>query len=108
LDQDAQLPHGIVGERDVDKDTGVLLLSLPRMKVFFMHDAVETELVAGQSFEKDTEILMKRVTTETRYKLDDKNSFSLDEDKVIAFGCWCFAQDLVSKLPHLPAAKPSV
>ncbi len=99
--------HGVVGERDIDRDTGILTLSLPRMKVFFMCDGVETELAIGQSFEKDTEILMKRVTTETHYKLGDKIAFSVDEFKTIGFGCWCFAQDLVSKLPQLPAAKPS-
>ena len=87
--------NGIVGGRDVDGDTGILTLSLPRMEVFFIHDGVETE----QRFEKDTEILVKRLTT-------DKISFTIDEFKVIAFACWCFAQDLVSKLPQLPAAKP--
>lgn len=48
-----------------------------------MHDGVETELTRGQRIDKDTEILMKRVTTETRYKLGAKISFSVDEFKVL-------------------------
>lgn len=97
--------HGIIGDRDVEKDTGTLTLSLPRMKVLFLEDGAETELAVGQQFGKDTEIFMKRVTTETRYNLGDKITFSADEFKIIAFGCWCFVQDLVGKLPKLPSAK---
>jgi len=99
--------HGIVGDRDVDKDTGVLVLALPRMKVFFVKDGVETEIAIGQVFEKDTKIFMKRVTSEVSYKVGEKISFTVDEFKTIAFACWMFVQDLVSKLPQVPATKPT-
>jgi hypothetical protein len=34
-------------------------------------------------------------------------AITVDEFKRIAFACWFFVQDLVSKLPQDPAAKPS-
>jgi hypothetical protein len=95
--------QGVVGQRDVDHNAGVLTLSLPRMKIFFMEDGTETELATGQVFEKDTEILVKRVTDQRTYKLGDKISFSIDEFKAIGFACLLFAQDLGSKLPKLPS-----
>jgi hypothetical protein len=101
--------NGIVGERDVDKNTDHLTLALPWMKIFYMKDGVETELAIGDRFEKDTEILMspKRVTELDRFKLGDRISFTPEKFERIAYACWLFAQELGSKLPQLPPAKSS-
>jgi hypothetical protein len=96
--------NGVVGERDIDKDTRDLILALPWIKIFHMKDGVETELAIGDKFENDTEILMspKRVTEVARFKLGDRISFTPEKFERIAYGCWLFAQELGTKLPKLP------
>jgi hypothetical protein len=96
--------NGVVGDPDVDKSTRTLNLALPRMKVFFVQDREEIELARGQYFERDTQILMKRVTEETVYKIGDEINFTVEEFNRIGFACWMFTNDLGSKLPVTSAA----
>ena len=57
--------NGVVGQRDLDKTTGMLELSLPCLKIFAEQDGTDIELVPGSRFEKDTIIAVKRVTRTT-------------------------------------------
>lgn len=93
--------NGVVGIRDMNKAEKMLVLSLPRFKLYYVKDGAEIELVRGHVVEKDTEILMKRITGETSYKLGSRISFTPDEFQAIGMACWLFAQDLASKLPRL-------
>jgi hypothetical protein len=96
--------NGVVGDPDVDKNTGTLDLALPRMKVFFEDDGKEIELAKGQYFAKDTQVLMKRVTENTVYKIGEEINFTVEEFNRIAFACWMFASDLGKKLPVVKTA----
>jgi hypothetical protein len=100
--------NGVVGERDIDKNTRDLTLALPWVKIFYMKDGAETELAIGDKFEKDTEIFMspKRVTEVDRFKLGDRISFTPEKFERIAYACWLFVQELGTKLPQLPV-KPA-
>ena len=53
--------------------------------------------------EKDTELMSDIVVEEREFKLGERVTFKADEFHDIGFGCLAIAQDLVNRLPQLPA-----
>jgi hypothetical protein len=94
---------GIVGPADASAD-GKLVLSLPRLEIFYMKGGKEIEIRAGELIEgEDGEgaMICLRMGTGTReFKLGERVLFSADEFQEIGLGCWAFANDLTVKLPR--------
>ncbi|WP_157877182.1 hypothetical protein [Cupriavidus taiwanensis] len=94
---------GTVGAQDADAD-GVLILSMPRIKLSYMRGTEEIELEPGCTVDpgderKDVEIYSQRVTRTRAYRLGERITFTADEFQEIAFACTLFLGDLVAKLP---------
>lgn len=94
---------GIVGTQDADSD-GVLILSMPRIKLSYMRGAEEIELEPGCTVDpgdgrKDVEIYSQRITRTRTYRSGERITFTADEFQEIAFACTLFLSDLVAKLP---------
>jgi len=94
---------GIVQERDLDPQTKVLRLALPRGKLFYEDAGQEIELVKGFVTEKEVEARFKVVIAEREFKLGERVTFNADEFHDIGFGCLAIAHDLVNRLPQLPS-----
>jgi hypothetical protein len=95
--------EGIVQERDVDPATHVLHLRWPRLRLFYDDEGRRIELGRGSQVEKDTELMSDIVVEEREFKLGERVTFKADEFHDIGFGCLAIAQDLVNRLPQLPA-----
>jgi hypothetical protein len=93
--------EGIVGERDVDPDTQVLRLGLPRLRMFYEDEGRQIELGRGSHVEKDTAVMMQVVVTEREFKLGERVTFNASEFHDIGFGFNVIANDLMSKLPKI-------
>ena len=94
---------GVVGTQDADAN-GVLTLSLPRIKVFYMRGPEEVELEPGAILDpgdgsKEVQLYSQRVTRTRAYRVGERITFTADEFQEIAFACTLFLTDLVSKLP---------
>jgi hypothetical protein len=61
------------------------------------------ELGRGSLVEKDTAIITDIVVEEREFKLGERVTFNAEEFHDIGFGCLTIANDLVSRLPQLPA-----
>lgn len=105
---------GLVAAKDVSSDTGILALSFPRLKLFYMRDGEEVELAADEAIDTHqpgnlleeaagVPIMLKRVTRVREYALGDPVVITLDDFAEIAMACQLFADDLASKLPTLPS-----
>ncbi|MGO4307983.1 hypothetical protein [Cupriavidus sp. RAF12] len=95
---------GIVGTQDADAD-GVLTLSLPRIRVFYIRGTEEVELVPGSTVDPgddrdNVEIYSQRVTRTRSYRVGERVTFTADEFHEISFACTLFLGDLVAKLPQ--------
>jgi hypothetical protein len=97
---------GIVQERDVNRVTCMLHLRLPRGRLFYEDQGRRIELGRGSQVEKDTAIMWDVVVAEREFKLGERVTFNADEFHDIGFGCLAIAQELVNRLPQLPA-KPA-
>jgi hypothetical protein len=53
--------------------------------------------------EKDTALMADIVVEEREFKLGERVIFNADEFHDIGFGCLTIANDLVQRLPQLPA-----
>lgn len=94
---------GIVGASDVD-ETGVLTLSIPRLKCFYRRGDEEIEIAAGHVIDPgderdEVEVFMRRETRHRTYQRGERVTFTADELYEIAFACNLFASDLAAKLP---------
>lgn len=95
---------GNVGVRDIDS-SGSLVLSLPRLKIFYYRGTEEVELEAGARIEpgddrEHVKVFVKREARERIYALGERVTFSADDFHEIAFSCNLFINDLVNKLPR--------
>ena len=97
---------GIVQERDVNRVTRMLHLRLPRGRLFYEDQGRQIELGRGSQVEKDTAVMVDVVVAERAFKLGERVTFNADEFHDIGFGCLAIAQELVNRLPQLPA-KPA-
>lgn len=96
--------EGIVRERDVDPATGALHLRWPRLRLFYDDEGRRIELGRGSQVEKDTALMADIVVEEREFKLGERVIFKADEFHDIGFGCLTIANDLVQRLPQLPAS----
>jgi hypothetical protein len=92
-----------VQERDVNVATRVLHLRLPRLRLFYDDQGRRIELGPGSELEKDTAMMPQIVVEEREFKLGERVTFKAEEFHDIGFGCLVIAQDLVDRLPTLPA-----
>jgi hypothetical protein len=90
--------NGVVGVPDLDQGTGTLVLSLPRLT---LHGATEDTENYTWSVEAGALVSWQVVTHEQVFNLGDTITFNPDEFQDIGYGCWTFAQDLLSKLPQI-------
>ncbi len=98
---------GIVGEKDVDKGTKLLKLSLPYLRMYGKRNGQITEVGKGSVLEAGSSIVLKNEIQEREFRLGERVTFNPEEFHDIGYGCLVFAQDLKSKLPQIdPAAKP--
>lgn len=96
---------GHVHHVDLDDETGTLVLSFPRLKVFYERGGEEVEVRVGEVIEgEDGEgvlVHMRMITEMREYSLGERVEFSSQEFHEIGFGCWAFATELGRKLPTL-------
>jgi len=90
---------GVVADKDVDPDTKVLRLALPRIKLFIEKEGKEIEIDKGSLVEANTAMGMKNVIQEQEFKLGERITFKAEEFHDIGYGYWLIASDLASKLP---------
>ncbi|MDR5660975.1 hypothetical protein [Burkholderia cenocepacia] len=95
---------GMVGKRDID-DSGALLLSLPRLRLFYWRGEAQIELEIGARVDsgddrKHVEVHLERVTRERKYALGELVRFSAEDFHEISHSCYMFINDLVRKLPR--------
>jgi hypothetical protein len=81
------------------------VLSVPRMKLFYMREGAEMEIVEGDVVEpgddrSHVEILMKLEARQRSVALGERLTFTLAEFNEIAFACHFLGQQLSSKLPR--------
>jgi hypothetical protein len=97
---------GMVGEKDVDAETQRLILSFPRLKVFYLRKGQEIELFPGETidtqedtvFQEATEIFMKPVTQTHEYEVGHAVKIGQRDFFEIALACQMFVDDLTKKL----------
>jgi hypothetical protein len=96
---------GLVTREDVEKDGDALVLSLPRLMIFYTKAGKEIEVRAGKIIEGENgqgAHVSLRMTTDSReFKVGERIVFSADEFEEIGMGCCAFANDLSKKLPIL-------
>jgi hypothetical protein len=100
---------GRTARQDVDPATGILTLSFPRLKAFYLRGGEEVEVLPGAiidtqssdtSFGKeDVQIHIRRVTRSRAYSLDEPVVINASDFYEIAFASYLFAADVASKLP---------
>lgn len=115
---------GRVGPKDVDPATGILTLTFPRLKTYYMRGDEEVELAPGEVIdthssdnpfggEEQVPIYMRRVNRSREYALDEPVVITARDFFEISMACHLFADDVASKLPVAPApeeaqAEPNV
>lgn len=106
--------RGCVGPRDVDASTNTLTLSFPRLRMFYKRGNDEVEVVPGEAIDthcddnpfgsdEDVPIYMNRVSRSRVYRLGEPVVISSSDFVEIAMACQLFANDILMKLPTLPA-----
>ena len=100
---------GRVGTKDVDPVTGILTLSFPRLRTFYMRGDEEVELLPGETIDthapdnpfgkEEVTVYLRRVTRTRDYALDEPVVIAAIDFFEIAMACHLFAADLASKLP---------
>jgi hypothetical protein len=95
---------GYITEDKVDKETGILRLSLPRPKLYFEKGGKEIEIEAGTVVEGDdagqgVAIKFKFVPESREFRVGEKIEFTAEQFNDIGWGCWAFANELIGKLP---------
>ena len=105
-DRPRNLEHrdGIVSRHDLGNIDKVLRLSFPRMKLFYLREGEEIELVQDERVDDrsgaaSVQILGRLVTRTKGYRLGDRVTFSGSEFTEIAMGCYFFGQQLADALP---------
>jgi hypothetical protein len=106
--------RGSVGSRDVNASTNTLTLSFPRLRMFYKRGNEEVEVTPGEAIDthcddnpfggdEEVPIYMNRVTRSRIYELGESVVISSSDFVEIAMACQLFANDLLAKLPTLPA-----
>jgi hypothetical protein len=104
---------GRVEQKDVDPDTGRLVLTFPRFKVFYMRGKEEVELRVGEVIDthaadnpfgekEGVEIFLKREKRVREFTLGEAVLISDQDFFEIAVACQLFASDIAQRLPIVP------
>ena len=80
-------------------------LSIPRMKIFYMRDGEEIEIVRGQVIDAgdnnaEVAIMMKIETRKRSLALGERIIFTLAEFNEVAFACHFLGNQLSTKMPR--------
>ena len=99
---------GRVTPDKADKNTGLLVLSWPKFKLYYEKNGEEVEVAPGTVVDsggpEDTVQIMGRLAVEDReFKVGEQIVFKRAEFYDIAWGCWLFAERLVGRLPVIEA-----
>jgi hypothetical protein len=105
---------GRVGPKDIDPTTGVLVLTFPRAKTFYMRGVEEIELRPGERIDPratdsleplsgEVEVYLKLVTETRTFSLDDPVNITDSDFVETAMACHMMADDLAIKLPQIPS-----
>jgi hypothetical protein len=100
---------GIVGSKDVAQD-GIMELSFPRMKIFYLRNGEEIEVVEGGApvdtgdDEPEVDILLRLDVRVRRYNLGERLTLTVADFDEIAFACYHFGSQLVTGLAGLHGA----
>ncbi|WP_292532422.1 hypothetical protein [Methylocystis sp.] len=110
--------RGIVSDDDLESGCNSLILSFPRLKIFYKRDDHEIEVVPGEVIDThnvvsphernngaagtEIPIFLRREIRRVSFALGDRITFSIQEFNEIAAACHFFAADLAGKLPVLP------
>ncbi|WP_265516010.1 hypothetical protein [Nitratireductor luteus] len=102
---------GRVGRKDINPETGLLILSFPRLKLFYNRGEEEIEVAPGEVIDTyapgvrvpdeggGVTIFMKRVTRSREYALGEPVVITASDFFEIAMACHLFASDVAAKLP---------
>lgn len=95
--------NGIIGSVDT-RGSDAFVLSIPRMKIFYVRKGEEIELEVGHVVEPDDDqssavIMMKLDVRQRSVALGERLLFTLAEFNEIAFACHFLGQQLSTKLP---------
>ena len=104
---------GIVTQRDADPATGELVLTFPRLSMFYKRGDEEVELRVGEVIDnhapdapfppgEEVAVYGKIVDRVRVYRLGERVVITNTDFHEAAMACHFFAGDLVSKLPTLP------
>ena len=80
------------------------LLTVPRLKMFYMHGGEEIEIVSGHRVQAEpgedgVDVLAKLDVRERSIALGEQLAFTIEQFNEIAFACHFLGQQLSSKLP---------
>jgi hypothetical protein len=94
---------GIIGERDT-KGNDEIVISIPRVKLFYTRAGQEIELERGHLVAPDegkdhAEIAMRIEERKRPIKIGERVTFTLTEFNEIAFACYYLGRDLIGRLP---------
>jgi hypothetical protein len=97
--------NGIISKIETH-GSDTFVLSVPRIKIFYMRNGVEVEIAKGHTVEADdgqsgVEILLRVDTRQRSLTLGERLTFTLAEFNEIAFACHFLGQQLSTKLPKL-------
>ncbi|MGJ4916600.1 hypothetical protein ACQR10_19520 [Bradyrhizobium sp. HKCCYLRH2060] len=89
---------GIVGLQDLDS-SGLLKISVPRLKAFIEKDGVEIELFKNFYVEQETVLQMRAETRDLVFRLGQPLLISASDFEDIAYACANFGTLLAQQLP---------
>jgi len=111
---------GRVGPKDIDTSTGMMTLSFPRLRIFYLRGSEEIEVIPGEVIDTQApdnplrdedgmvNIFMNRVTRSRDYSLGEPLIITASDFFEIAMACNMFAADIAAKLPTLaPISEPA-
>lgn len=100
---------GCISESDIDDGEKSLMLSFPRMMLFYNRQGEECELKVGEIIDTwapensaltgEVQVLARLATRQRHYELGDRVVIDEKDFFEIAMACHFFASDLAAKLP---------
>jgi hypothetical protein len=100
---------GIVAARDIDANVGTLILSFPRIRLFYRRGEEEIEIAAGEPIDTHdvdddggVALYIQRITRVREYRLGEAVVIDEADFAEIAMACHTFAGEVAAKLPSLP------
>ncbi len=96
--------HGVVRQPDInDQANNALVMTWRRSKIFYEKDGREIEVTTGSIVEGPATVKHRFENARKVFRLGKRVQLSVDEFNQVMFTCNVLGQDIVSKLPDLPA-----